>query len=308
MYSRQLSAIIRAATARQHADLRQAMPVVSVQIIEWMQQLAGTTQTGAYFQHPLAFPSLLLPWWVETQICDAPDEAFQLDLAGSTINGYYYIRLIDNLMDGDTTGEVGLLPALGFFHTRFQSVYQIYFSAGHPFWGFFREIWFRSAEAAMQDANLTEFDETLFKQVAAQKVCAAKIPVAAVCYFYNRPDLIPPWAAFIDRFGAWHQLLNDLFDWHKDHTHHAVTWFLSEAERRQDPAEAVVTWVARQGFAWGINQLQTWMTDLQRAAEQLGSPDVLDYLSQRQALLDEQKLAAESGLQAIAKLAGSMDS
>ena len=302
MYPQHLSQIITQAVTRLQTEIHRAAPVMAAQVVPWLESLAGSARPEDYFKHPLAFPALLLPWWVEQSLGRQPDLALQADLAYSTINGYYYIRLIDNLMDGHATVERDLLPALNFFHTQFQSAYLPYFPADHPFWPYFTATWIRSGEAAMEDSALTDIDEATFTRVAAQKVCAAKIPAAAIAYRHHRADLIEPWAEVVDLLGGWHQFLNDLFDWHKDLSQHTTTYFLSEAERRRNPDELVVSWVAREGFAWGIDQAQEWMSRLKAKAEALDSPDLLAYLTTRESMLLAQQEKLASGLQSLAKL------
>jgi hypothetical protein len=302
MYDPPLNRIITEAVSRLHTELEQVAPYMAQHISQWMRQLSGTAQPEDYFKHPLAFPALLLPWWLEKTLCQNPDVALQSDLAYSTINGYYYIRLIDNLMDGHATVELNLLPALGFFHTQFQAAYQPYFTHSHPFWNFFSTVWFHSGEIAMRDANLTDIDEAQFELVVAQKVCAAKIPLAAVCYRYEQPQLIEPWSQFVDLFGCWHQFLNDLFDWHKDYTNQTRTYFLSEAERRRQTHEPVVGWVIRAGFEWALKKLQLWMSALKILAADLRSPDLVAYLDTREAMLLKQQEEVAEGLQNLAKL------
>ena len=302
MYDSQLSHIISTATARLQTDMASAAPALAENVTRWMQNLAGEKQPAGYFQHPLAFPSLLLPWWLEKTLRDPPDVAFQGSLVYSTINGYYYIRLIDNLMDGNATIELHLLPALNFFHTQFQTTYQPYFAHNHPFWDFFTAAWLHSAEVTFRDAGLDDIDETQFQQIAAQKTCAVKIPLAAVCYHYGQPDLIEPWSRFADLFGCWHQLLNDVFDWQRDETRHTHTYFLSEAQRRRKTGESVGGWVVREGFAWAIDKLDEWMSALQMQAGQLQSREMSDYLDTRQAMLDEQAGKVKAGLQSLARI------
>ena len=106
----------------------------------------------------------------------------------------------------------------------------------------------------------------------------------------------------VDLLGGWHQFLNDLFDWHKDLSRQTTTYFLSEAERRRNPDELVVSWVAREGFAWGIDQAQEWMSRLKAKAEALDSPDLLAYLTTRESMLLAQQEKLASGLQSLAKL------
>ena len=155
MYDQELSHIINAAVSRMHAEMEQAAPFLAQQVSNWLTDLCDG-KPEAYFKHPLGFPMLLFPWWLEKTLHQNPDTAFQADLVYSTINGYYYIRLIDNLMDDHATVELKLLPALGFFHVQFQAAYQRHFDHHHPFWEFFKTAWFYSAEVTIKDANLAD--------------------------------------------------------------------------------------------------------------------------------------------------------
>src|SRR6185436_17636072 len=105
MYDPRLSPLISTAVSRLQAEMSASAPVMAQQISGWMHYLSGSTQVENYFKHPQAFPSLLLPWWLEKSLAGEPDLPFQADLAYSTINGYYAIRLTDNLMDGHATVE-----------------------------------------------------------------------------------------------------------------------------------------------------------------------------------------------------------
>ena len=288
IYDPQLSGIIDAAMARIQSELERAAPFMAVQVANWMQGL-GQASPQAYFKHPLCFPMLLFPWWLESSLAPSPDAALQTDLVCSTISGYYYVRLIDNLMDGHATVELGLLPALSFFHTRFQMAYQRYFDHSHPYWALFQEMWFRSAEVTMKDASLADLDREQFEQLAAKKTCAALIPVAAVCYRYKRPDLIAPWSQFLDLFGRWHQMWNDLFTWLRDVRNQTRTYFLSEAERRKRPEEMVTEWVNREGLDWGCQVLEAWMRELVAASKEMGSEELVAYLDSRSAMLQQQR-------------------
>jgi hypothetical protein len=210
--------------------------------------------------------------------------------------------MIDNLMDGHATGELGLLPALSFFHTQFQGAYQRHFHSDHAFWALFEQTWFRSAEATMVDASLADLNWEQFTRVAARKTCAAVIPVAAVCHRYERQDLIGPWSRFLDLFGRWHQMWNDLFTWRRDLRNGTQTYLLSEALRRRSEAQPVDDWVVWEGLEWGIDLLQVWMDDLLAEACHLNSQDLAGYLDQRAAMLAGQQNRIREGLQNAAEL------
>lgn len=302
--------LLTAALTRLQAELGAAAPYLAGQVSAWLQALACSPQPADYFRNPIGFPLLRLPWWLEKTLRPAPDAAFQGDLVASTVSGYYFIRLLDNVMDGHSVaGEAGgaipefrLLPAAGFFHTQFQTPYQRYFESGHPFWEAFRRLWFDAAEVTARDASLAEVRRADFDRYAARKVCAAIIPLAAVCYRYERPDRLAAWARFVEAFGAWHQMWNDVFDWSKDLRHGTRTYFLSEAARRRRPDETPAAWVVREGFAWGLADLEARLAEAAALAEALDSPDLRAYLDRRAARLRQQQADVAPGLEALVKL------
>ncbi|MBI3797078.1 MAG: hypothetical protein HY268_08935 [Deltaproteobacteria bacterium] len=297
-----LRKIVTEALQRIRAEGERHTPHLAQQILAWIQSLCPDRPVENYWTDPEAFPLLLTPWWLEHTLGQDPDSLFQLDLVYSSINMYYYIRLIDNLMDGDVPTDLHLLPVLGFFHTEFQRPYHRYFNHDHPFWPYFTTLWFHSAEVTILDAQLSEFDAAQFMNIAAQKTCAAKIPLAAVCYQYDRTDILPAWSQFSDRFGCWSQMLNDTFDWLKDSQSQTGTFFLSEAKRRKHPTESITEWVIREGGEWGMDTLATWMAELRALAQDLASPGLIAYLDTRAAILAERRNALFNGLQNLAKL------
>ncbi len=297
-----LGALVAGASDRLQSELEAQAPFMAQHVVAWMRDLSGTNQPSDYFLHPVAFPMLSLPWWAESSLRDQPDQNFQAELIYSTMNGYYHIRMIDNVMDGDATVEPLILPALGFFHLRFQGAYQRYFAYPHAFWELFEQVWAASAEATVHDRQLQALTLAQFDTITAKKLCAAIIPVGAVCHRYGRPDLIGPWSALIDRLGRWHQLWNDLFTWRRDVANGVATYFLAECDRRRRPAEPVGAWIVREGFAWGIALLEEWMLGLRTMAAPLGSPALTGYLEQRIGMVRQQAESASAGLRSAARL------
>ena len=268
--------------------MRRNGPYMAQQAEVWMKSLASTEQPADYFKHPLAFPMLLLPWWMEQTLHREPDLRFQADLIYSSVNGYFFIRMIDNVMDGHSTIEQKLLPMLSFFHVQFHSVYRSYFTSPHAFWTVFKAIVAQSAESALRDAALTEINLAEFTAIAGKKVSGAKIPLAAIAYRYDRPELFQPWELFYDKLGRWHQLYNDLFGWAKDLRNQTPSYFLAEGRRRKQPEQSITAWVVQEGFAWGSVVLETWLGELQELAESLQSPGLIAYLYDRQELMQSQ--------------------
>jgi hypothetical protein len=298
-----LSDLITQSFPRLFGELEQTAPELRPPLEAWMRALAGGHDPEAYFKHPMAFPTLLLPWWVEQSLGHTPSPALQFDIAYSSINGYYFIRMIDNVMDDDSPVEKKLLPALAFFHTEFQTAYQAHFPPAHPFWGLYRSVWFGTAQAAVGDARLETIDLPAFERLSAQKVSAAMIPVAAICHHHNRPDLLEPWLEFVQRIGKWHQMFNDIFDWHKDSQNGSQTYFLSEASRLKQPEETAFAFIIREGFALGCDQMRAWMRDCQSLATTLNCPDLVTYLDERAALFEVRAQSSLDGLETLGKLA-----
>jgi hypothetical protein len=294
------------AERRLHAELEDLAPFMAEQVSAWIEELFGGASLGEAFTRPSAFPILPLPRWVEESF-DAPDERRQAELAYSSMGGYLYIRLIDNLMDADAPGDPRLLPALNFLSTVFTRPYQEWFARSDPFWDHFERIWIGTAEVTMQDARLAEVDLDLFRTVSARKTGAAKIPVTAICHLHDRLEHLPRWEEFVDAFGVWHQFQNDLQSWQRDLAAGATTYLLSEARRRRVPGEPVAGWLIREGLGWAMDILQDWMTDLMELSGPLGSPGLGAYLTLRQEMLAVQTKAVRSGAEAVRRLTAELE-
>jgi len=285
--------------------LRQNAPELSAPTVDWMTSLAAGAPQARYFTHPRAFPLLLLPWWLEASIRETPSPQFQRDVVYSTVNGYYAVRLIDDLMDGDKPPPRVVMPALAFFHTEFVHTYARYFPFRDQFWEAFTDSWFGAAEAASIDAGFETIDQTRFVQVSAKKIEGANVPLAAVCHRYERTDLLDPWCAFVDLFGAWHQLLNDIVGWNRDLDAGRTTYFLSEATRKIS-TDSIAEWVVADGLAWGRIELDTWMGKLLIAARSLECPPLVAYLEDRQSALELEWQRLVPDLAALRRLAAVM--
>lgn len=306
MYDPELLQCIDKAFSQLHERLQESGPMLRKRITQWIENTYPTGKPQEAFINPLSFPILLLPWFAQDALLTEPDADFQTDLVYSTVNGYYYIRLMDNIMDGHGEDQLPMLPALNFFHTQFQQPYQKHFQYNHPFWGTFHTIWMHSAEVTIRDASLEEIDRDKFVEVSAQKTSAAKIPIAAVLYYNDQIAHLDIWSSFVDLFGCWHQMWNDIFDWIKDTQGQVQTYFLSESQRRKQPNEPVADWVMREGLAWGFSLLDDWMVDLRNLTKQLDSPELEKYLIQRDEKLSKQKLEAIQALEKLGKLLTSL--
>jgi hypothetical protein len=299
--------VVGEAVERVESEMRRAAPFLAEGVARWMRGLWRTGRPEDYFLQPDRFPMIHLPWWLEKKIRGAVDAGFQGGLAYSSVNGYYFIRLVDDVMDSNGSAPASLLPALGLFHAEFLSSYHRWFPADHPFWNDFRAIWYGAADAAARDAALEDVDHERFVEVAARKISAAKIPLAAVGHRYGALDRLVAWSDFCDRLGRFEQLTDDLFDWHDDLRRGAATWVLSEAGRRATAGESVAAWIVREGFEWGVDTLRSWMTGLREAARELESPEVVEHLTARESRLLERRDGLRPGLRSLGILAGAMN-
>ncbi len=280
-YDPALRALIAGAFSRLEDRLRVATPALATPTLTWTRVLAGGKSPDEYFTHRLAFPMLLLPWWLEEVIHGEHDDAFQSDVIYAAVTGYYFVRMIDDLMDRDRQIPAVVLPALVFFHTELARTCQAHFGADDPFWVDFESVSFASADTAALDAELHAIDRQTFMAISSRKVVGAKMPLAAVCARYRRRDLLPAWSELIDLLGRWHQMLNDLLGWSRDLADGRATYFLSEAARRKRPDEPVEAWIVREGLTWGVAELEAWLRPLHAATDRLGHRPLRDYIETR---------------------------
>lgn len=281
----QFRKLVDDACARIQEELSRFAPFLSGQVRGWMASLSPTGEAPEYFLQPRSFPLLHLPWWAAKSFADEPDWDFLADVIYSTVNGYYYIRLLDNLIDGHGTVELKILPATAFFHAEFQAMYHRYFDAAHPFWEVFRSSWFSSGEAVTREINLDRIDRAEFEQVTVAKLRGARIPVAAVAFHHDAGNRLPCWEEFTLALARWSQMEDDLFDWHNDLRDGKTSYFLTEASRHKG-FESVEAWVIREGFEQGMEELQDELCVLRRLVPSLRSSDVERYLDSREAILE----------------------
>lgn len=293
---------IDAATKRLLTEIERHFPSIQETALQWVKMLSATGQPEEYYKALEAHPIILLPWWAEKKLNASPDLDFHADLAYSTISIYYFVRVIDNIMDQEQTVETQLLPILGFLHTQWHYTFQRYFEYGHPFWDTFRRTWFEAWEIAIRDIRFEQIDRETFLQTSSQKSHAATIPIAAVLYRYHQFQVLEAWRTFFRRFQCFHQMHNDLFGWIKDLQHRAVTYFLSEAARRKSPDESIPNWVTREGFMWGLEEVHAFFRQTREAAKALDNPDLERYLDTRETLIGERTERMRQNLKSAAML------
>lgn len=304
----QLRQILQRAADRFYANLNEALPRTAPLIAARLKRVPAGPRTVEVCLATQSFPAFSMPWWITPAEARDTDRQFLEDLCYSTLNGYYFVRLIDNVQDGDGPADLRqLLPAGGYFHAEFQSPYQRWFPANHPFWSTFQAAWNEQAEAAAVEAELDEIDLAAFQSVSALKFGAAKGPLAAAAYRYGREGELANWFAFVDRLGALSQLANDLFDWHHDSLAGINTYIQSEYRRRRfGPDETIHRWIVREGFDLGAEQIRDWHRELVGIARVLRAPEATLWLGRRGALLQKEISSARAALDALRELADAM--
>lgn len=302
LFDPRLAAMSHAAVLRVCAELRQNAPHSAEDAIRWIQALSQTPQPEDYFRGGRAH-ILLLPWILETNILGDPDPDFQQALVYSSVNGYYFVRLLDNIMDGHRPEDTRLLPLSAFFHSNFQAAYSAYFDAESPFWRCFHSVWAEMADATVASLQADHLSPQSFARLTASKIAGVKIPLAAVCFRYGRPDLLPAWWSCFDRFACFHEMLDDFLDWHEDFSSGRRSYFLSEAERRKGPGESVAAYMIREGLTWGFGTLRERFLEAKETARQLDSPMLDAYLDHRFSEVENLWRTLEQDLPSLLSLA-----
>lgn len=280
-YPAELRTIARRTSTRIQTRLATDVPNLAPHVAKWIQTLSPDGDED-YFLHSEAFPMLLLPWWLEQSVCGRADPAFQRELVYSSMCGYYFTRIVDDVMDNDRPPDSAVLPALIFFHTEFTQPYQLLFVGTDSFWKDFRRFSYEAAETASADARLSTVSEQDFRHTSSRKVAGVKVPLAAVAHHRGHIDALAAWSEMVDRLGRWHQMRNDIAGWIGDLAAGRASYFLSRAQSQAETLQiSVPDWVLRYGIDWGAEQLDQSMADLLVAASALDSAPLVTYLERR---------------------------
>lgn len=292
--------LLEQACSRLRSALERQAPWLASHVVQWIDL--------DRLRHPGFLPLFALPVWVERSLRGAADPELQASLSYSTLNGYCYARLMDDVMDDDLPEARLLLPAAALFHTEFQLVYQHFFPADHRFWLLFRDVWHGSQDAAAENAAAGSVKRSTFERVAARKLQAIRIPVAAVCYRCGREERLAGWSDVCDRLAAFHQFADDLSDWVADRREGRSTYLLGEADRRRRPDEDLAAWICREGLAWGKERLREYGAAVVRGARALECPDLERYAAGRLAVLEHRVDELAAALRALGRIVSSASS
>jgi hypothetical protein len=272
---------------------------------DWIgRQCVGETAEGCFQDQRAYF--LLIPWFIELRVRGDVDLEFQRALVYSSVNGYYYARLLDDIGDGHSPASAPLLPLSAFFHFNFQSAYFPWFEASSPFWGFFERTWIGMADATAAGFSQDNYSESDFSAVTVQKVAAVYIPAAAVCYRYDECALAP-WLEFYSRFTHFQEMLDDFCDWQQDLAAGRPSYLLCEAARRKRSRECVASYMVCEGLPWGYAKLRMFHDMARAAAVSLNSPPLNAYLDHRLEQFEDFWRSIRDGLGPLSRLASVLE-
>jgi len=270
LFNLELRELVFEAIARIRGDFARLAPHSATAMSIWIDGQSEPDSPQESFRG-LKAHFLLIPWFLEIRIRGNIDREFQRGLVYSSLNAYYFVRLLDNISDGHSTRDLALLPMAALFHSNFQSAYSGWFEPHSPFWEYFSRLWIGMADATVQNSRTRTFSESEFVAVSSKKIAAVEIPVAAVCFRYGSTGLLGPWLDFYDCFACSHEMLDDLCDWHSDLAGGRSSFLLSESGRRKAPAESMAAYMVRAGLAAGYGRIIGWLGDAASLARGLNS-------------------------------------
>jgi hypothetical protein len=282
------------------ANLEAALSLTTPQLRQYLQ---GVPTKPEHVFGPRAFPHFLLPYWLSPVAARVADAEFQTDLLYSSINGYYSIRLCDNIADNDSPPELRkLAPCTLYFDSEAIRPYRNHFPATHEFWNLFDKFLPQQAEASAADSLLEDVNAETFASLSSRKFTGTKIPMSAVRHRYQGLErAFEQWLQFVDSLGNFAQFSNDFFDWRHDSIH-GITTYISSESRRRAPGDSITTWFLGEGFDWGVGELKGRFEYAKLQAEALGNKALLDWLMSRGRTLDDDIGKLRSALNLLKRL------
>jgi hypothetical protein len=270
-----VSQLVRCSIDRLREELR-TMETASAVFWARAEQL-GQGYPENLFLNPFSTPVFMFPLWVEQSLSETQDVDFQYELAYASIALYFYLRILDDAMDGHVESG-SLLPLLTSLFAHCTHALQNLFPHGDQFWAYFHKLIDLSTEGMVVDFTATDLGSEDFCQLAAQTFYCALIPMAAVLCRYNRCDQFERWSEFWHAFSAWNQMRDDVRDWYADKESNLCTYLLSQAQRLKRQDESVEEWMIRDGYRWSIGVLNQFAKRARELTTELNVPEMEEEL------------------------------
>jgi hypothetical protein len=283
---------------------------------------ADLAELGARLLARISPPNWTLEWSLPGWLGDALglDAPIVADLTLANVLGLAYVKLQDDLSDGDVS-EGDRLAALllsSVLHRKWLLVYAALFPGDSRFWSHFEQYmaqWVRATWASrVQDAKpWAAWGETdlliLGQRGAPLKTCAA-----AACLLVQRAELVPQYESALDHLLTGAVLLDHALDWAEDLTAGRYNAFVAcasgwpqtaehRAANRQAVAAELLVGRAGQGY---FRLLHREVTAARALAGQAGCEDLARYISwlRREALSYRKAMAATARDQLHRAVAG----
>lgn len=221
---------------------------------DFLQSIADTNGTyRTYFSNPLAPPLLYMPLWLVDGLSPAArtsDIEHVIDILEGTIQGYFYIRIQDDIIDipGKTDPHMLL-----FGNACFSGMISAFTRALGPiagaFWPKLDQIFIEFSQHTLAEQHAVRHDNpytTAQFDAHADKVAFARTPLLAMAMLSSREDLHAGIGALVHHLGISYGLVNDVIGWPRDVRAEHRTYLLakagfSHAELRQIEAIADIT-------------------------------------------------------------------
>lgn len=291
-----LDPLIEAAATEIERAIAREMPGLAARARSWLRSLTTTGSIGDYYRHPRRFPMLRLPWWAVRDRAVA--RSLLADVVRSTMAGYWFIRLLDDLVDGDPRARPDLLPLSALLHLEFQAGYQRHFPPDSPFWELFRTRWVRLADATARPATDASPEDLLAR--ARATIGAVVIPLRALTFAAGVPERFEAWADGVERLAEIEQVIDDLTDWQVDFERGQPNVLVALGLRRG--GGAIPAWVVREGFRVGLDLGETLIDRARGPVAALDNGPLLAFLEGRRAALAELDAQTRPGLAQFAAL------
>lgn len=263
---------------------------------------------GARIHHAGFVPIFELPRWAQISVRGSVDADRDAELTYSTLCGYLFIRLIDDIVDDQNeSARLGAL-ALGVFDYEFLRAYRSFFSDDHAFWQQFEQHWRWSLDMTAEDVAADVTNREQFKQVAAGKLGAVRIPVTAACLLADRNDAVDAWLTLCDAVSRLYQFADDITDWQADLAAGRNSWLLSEADSQRACNESISAWMLRSGYTWSFARLDEWTAEAVAAANTVESAEAREHVTSFRDAMHRKLRELEPALAKLADLASALDS
>jgi hypothetical protein len=251
-----------------------------------------------------------LPGWLGST--HGLDTSTIADLTLANVFGLAYIKLQDDLLDGEVGGDdrqAALLLLSSVLHRKWLLVYSGFFPGDSQFWSYFEQYmtqWVRATWASRQECSkpwAAWGEEDL--RILSQRGAPLKICAAAVCLLAQRAELIPQLESALDHLLIGAVLLDHALDWSDDLAAGRYNAFVAyasgwpqtaehQAANRRAVAEELLVGRAGQPY---FQSLQRELAVARATACQASCEDLARYIS----WLRRETLSSSKGMAAMAR-------